>query len=1401
MSQAASSGHPEIGGLSTQGQCSALSLADEKPCQAAATSVNGLFCGLHARQCHGLYVGYKRRNAKLDELRASPPKTLANRPMKLANDFFKDIEDEKVLLEIHNYFLQQYRLLDRVIKARKLHHCHFYVQNMDYGHQKYLDTLLNIKLTVTKALERIDIQITVVLYQKQKWFQWVRQCQEDDEKARDNEKRKIKREAALFRRQAKEVERRLRDLRSKEEAIRQEQFLEQAYQERLAESDEDWDPIEDMVENERDSYTDIIKHFLWLNNCDLEDGDPAKPDDCEPSSVREETEHEVTCAAPQPIASSKRKKKGKKGKQPSTTSSTDESSNISDVLTIRSKSTSSKANTLSDGQKPDIERIESREEIRKRLTEGMKIDIPNVVGLCLERREDGTNVMADRMPAFEEEEADRLLDEITAIKGYLFCRLLLSSPVLLAVALRVGTIEEFFRDPEVTATDLRDLCLKMEQPQLQDIRDACADFFRGNEDDEPSNANRDDIVSESEDDDDHWPVKRSKKGIPDKWEPKRNKASKRQKKSREANEPDTDVVQEPGAPIDFGKIESTSSPSKSVRVKLCGRLIYYYPSERSMSRGGWLHFSIIAKDCSLYKAVELCKSWDEFFELNVLAVNFYFPSPSWLRWIGNATKTQLLMMGFIPSFINANAEALTFSNNERIRGCGRIHATREVRNFVCGQMRRDDPVSRRFIQYVAMQSSRMMIVVRDAKSGRILTKPPDSAAWLVRERVGHGRASKTPWKTLKCVDKKFFDEMDELRAFRLGFNNFYDVYIWSAIPGDSFDALYSALLEMLFKAQRVERPADHYDAAASILKTLVVDKKTRRARDIRPNDNQPNLYDTYHSDQVSFVFRNNTGNVMSETPRSLIYNAADKLEDEVLFPDQFNGETENEIVAIKNKLHAFEHGEVKNLLKCFAHDLETDEEYESDVHGSEAFDEDDWSTSDGESTGAPSLEGDEDEGTEEEDLKEGEGLEEQNAKDIERQALSAIPGLQELCDASDEAKKILDSFGPGPLDNLSYDSSMKIEFEIFLERHKARVFKDSWHKADLEPGAPERWEEYLTLRDDASATLHLAAATIAQCWNTLKFLDYHPETHRNVRRDIRQAYVMTSLFFPIGHLFFEGKSGPKWKDSLLFKQEERGKTLPDRRGYRSGRYREEKFFKQLDDLRSRCVIENRHMADISPLEWDIVVRPKIARLFKEGVIGICYSDSNVVPGDAFAGFEEGRDPDLFFDFRPTIEATTMPPGREDPTKITVDSLRGKLRSFSLTRQNARFSFLRLWSAPHFYPLMFSAQNRHPTSFGDLIGRIWEWKFIPKDMPFSEWSIHFNLCQRLEPYRRVLRDKVIVKRDMVLIMGENEEEILQLTAAVTFVIQTRPWRLEVDYWKSFINVDIGFMNTLQDGWYD
>jgi hypothetical protein len=645
-------------------------------------------------------VGYKRRNTKLDELRASPPACLAIRVTKLPNDFFTDLNDEIVLAEIHEYLLKQYHLLDLVIRARKLHHSHFYAQNMDYGHQQYLDILLNHKVTVTRALERVGRRTTEVLYKKRKWFQWVTERQEEDEKIRESEKQKIKREAALFKRQAKEVERKMRELRLKEERRLQEEFLERTYQERLADdlgSDEEtWDPIRDVLETERDTYIDLIKHFLWLQEEQEEktNGEPQpengvpkpvpggephrpiqdsklqssheEPYEVAPEKSEETIETEKAAALSSKIQRKKKNKAEKKqaaastgpqvtGDAPRTPSQatstpTNGTHQPAPVIMPAQRSKQGKAKKI---EQPDAGRIERREDMRSRLIEGMKINIDGFEGCrVLKGSAENPEETSDRMPPMPADVVDQLLLEVAEIKDFIFCRLLLGHAALLPAALRASTVEEFYRDPSVTTSDLRDLCLKMEQPPLQDIRDACADFFRGSEETDDTSENVDEGEDSSDSDNDgDWIVSRrpDKHSIPNKWKSRREKklAAKRQSQRPPLTQTDSgeeeDEQRANGWQIDFGRIDRDDDAKRKISVKVCGRQIYYYPSSKSLSRRGWLHFSIIAKDCNFYRAAELCKSWDEFFELNVLAVNLYFPTPTWAL-AGDRLKSQFLMM-------------------------------------------------------------------------------------------------------------------------------------------------------------------------------------------------------------------------------------------------------------------------------------------------------------------------------------------------------------------------------------------------------------------------------------------------------------------------------------------------------------------------------------------------------------------------------------------------------------------------------------------------------------------------------------------------------------------------------------------------------------------------------------
>jgi hypothetical protein len=270
--------------------------------------------------------------------------------------------------------------------------------------------------------------------------------------------------------------------------------------------------------------------------------------------------------------------------------------------------------------------------------------------------------MTTRTITFPEPEIERLLGEVSEIKYLLFCRLLLGQVALLPAALRANSVEEFLADPEVTGPALRDLCLKMENPGLQEIRDACADLFRS--EDEPDD---DDEIPDPKNDTDEkkhlydkeiFKPKKPKGALPEKWVPKREraKAPMEEMAERMGMMPDLDSIMDSGPGrglVNFGENQDAQKSKQKIRVKICGRSIWNYPSDKAMNRGGWLHFCIIAKDSSLNDAVALCRHWDEFFELNVLALWHYFPGANWAEWVGNRYRQQMLqLVGILPCWQN-----------------------------------------------------------------------------------------------------------------------------------------------------------------------------------------------------------------------------------------------------------------------------------------------------------------------------------------------------------------------------------------------------------------------------------------------------------------------------------------------------------------------------------------------------------------------------------------------------------------------------------------------------------------------------------------------------------------------------------------------------------------------------
>lgn len=89
---------------------------------------------------------------------------------------------------------------------------------------------------------------------------------------------------------------------------------------------------------------------------------------------------------------------------------------------------------------------------------------------------------------------------------------------------------------------------------------------------------------------------RQNKQLPDTWAPEREKQTHHHKMLQQRFEDQSNPEDKGKTWIDFGEVDDEGKfKSKRLRVKVCGRYIYNYPSEKAISRGGWLQFCLIAK--------------------------------------------------------------------------------------------------------------------------------------------------------------------------------------------------------------------------------------------------------------------------------------------------------------------------------------------------------------------------------------------------------------------------------------------------------------------------------------------------------------------------------------------------------------------------------------------------------------------------------------------------------------------------------------------------------------------------------------------------------------------------------------------------------------------------------------
>ncbi|KAL7931850.1 hypothetical protein V8C35DRAFT_308732 [Trichoderma chlorosporum] len=1372
------------------GECQALHLSDGSKCTKEATHANGVFCWFHSKQVYGLYKGYKRRNAKLDALESEPPAYLKSAKVPLANQTFGDIEDQEALRVIHSHLFDRYVLTGQVIDARRLHHSHFYPLQLDYGHQAYLDKLSSNRHIILRSLERLEKRTADVLYQKEQWFAWVRQAQAEEEATRDKEQKKIKQEAALFKRHRDKLQARLEQARREEEQKSQDAYLEAAFRERMDmsadewENDESWDPIKDTDHDKRNQYVDLIRHFLWMDAADIDNGqDPP----AEPKAQTEEVTEKLEEEDGQKPSSSKKAKK--KAKAKANIKPSEQSNSSNSALDIRGQSKlmamqQSKAKKAdADQHTPDKNNIETEQEMRKRLSQGVDKKMENVWGIQIIGTMGNPYETFDKTAPMTNHEIESVIKDIREIKLFLFCRLLLSQASMLPAALRANSVHEFLDDAEIADSDLRDICLKLEDPSLQQIRDACADFARREgADEESSNELTDDGESDNDEEDfgdmlgDH---DRYMHLETDEW--LLNKIAGRQK---------------PRRPRKTKQI----MPSKKTRVTVCGKSVWNHASEKAMSRDGWLQFSIIAKDCDLKHAVQLCRNWAEFSDLNLLTLWQYFPASNWASWGNNRLIQQLLELQFFPYFIDLDAQR--YNRHFQTSGRGqarRAHDIIQTRNIIVGHMKRRDPVTRRFLQYLTMRTGELLLLVRDGKTGRVITAPPDEHLWTYRRKQGIGRASKNEWQNVLEVGIDYFDMTDKLREWRFGFDDYYDVFIWDFVPGETPLRMYNVVISELRNAWRITQPPDMYLHMEPLLRILTREKDTMRTRKINPGEQVESLWDDVTHEAVEFRLYNARGEGMTWPPQSgsdklaeaayLFYNKANAVEDEVLFPDELTSNRKSvHFREIRNPINRIERPRLPTEARFMEKGM------------------------------AALLEGGDPNAALEQEMDNGED------------SIWALPaiwttGLEQLLQGSLSAtqRQVLELVG---LDTVQQNQFFADRLDnsdpmMLMERERSIGFKAAFHEGDLEPGYTEKYMQLQRIIDTMRKTAQVASTDwvyyIAELMDWLEVEaaddDYYgdyasdPWSHAFVVQDLIQAFSTMAMFFPevntTAHVteFLKRDEYEAFRTSSLFDPRERNKTRPDRRSRTSHKYRDPKFWTEWNAV----LAKDYHFSGIYPFDWSLAIRPIIAKLYRAGIIAPAHleNDQRIIPGVATAMTEPHRPDklDLFINYDDPYNRApvTFPSHFTGPDKWP--KLLPFAEAFAEKHGNARFALLRIWSAAHFYPLMIGLDQRQGISFLDSVCRPWEWKFLPKDMQGSEMSMNNTVLMALKNVKEKLEGRAVSRGDLILVMGEDAAELLRNCTAVTFAVQTRPWLREIDLWKSFINIDLDLLKELDPTWLD
>ncbi|KAL2126582.1 hypothetical protein VTI74DRAFT_651 [Chaetomium olivicolor] len=191
-------------------------------------------------------------------------------------------------------------------------------------------------------------------------------------------------------------------------------------------------------------------------------------------------------------------------------------------------------------------------------------------------------------------------------------------------------------------------------------------------------------------------------------------------------------------------------------------------------------------------------------------------------------------------------------------------------------MKRNDPVTRRFVQYAAMRPDERLILLRDGKDGRIITAPGNGQLWITRSRRG-----------VNVVVR----DGPAVSPVAIHFDSHFAVYIRDFAPGKQPLDMCHHLRELLIRARKIRGNRGLFAHMKYIMETLIREDDTKRVRQIEPGELVQSLYDEMCGPNARFWVKTpnipeaimTTEEVAPGVTPCLDYNDTDAAEDAILF--------------------------------------------------------------------------------------------------------------------------------------------------------------------------------------------------------------------------------------------------------------------------------------------------------------------------------------------------------------------------------------------------------------------------------------------------------------------------------------------------------------------------------------